>query len=62
MDINVILWECVVLAFGKTEPIWGALYKDDNDLGNVTSVAVYVFDYNNCYFKAVVENDNVAKT
>ena len=62
MDINVILGECVVLAFGKTEPIWGALYKDDSDLGNVTYVAIYVFDYNNCCFKAVVGNGIVAKT
>ena len=62
MDINVILWECAVLHLTKTEPIWGALYTDDSDLGNVTSVVVYVFDYNNCCFKAVVGNDIVAKT
>ena len=47
------------LAFGNTEPIWSEIYEDDSGLGNVTTVAVPVFDCNNI-LKAVVGHDIVA--
>ena len=42
--------------------MWREINTDDSGIGNVTTITVAIFDYNNFCFKAIVGYDIVTKS